>query len=96
MDRYVIVLIKQIHGDFAGYLTPRSLGGATRGARGSDLQNSRLARPVFATCSWRIPNLPSFPSTRPGRMVAILFSDFQTRHQIETGVFKGERVSPTR
>jgi len=31
-----------------------------------------------AACPWRIPNLPSFPSTRPGRIVAILrFSDLQ-------------------
>jgi hypothetical protein len=31
-------------------------------------------------CSWRIPNLPSFRSTRPGRIVAILrFPDFQTQ-----------------
>jgi hypothetical protein len=50
------------------------------------------------TCSWRIPNLPSFPSTRPGRIVAILrFSDFSNAAiQFKPSYLKANVFSLTR
>jgi hypothetical protein len=41
--------------------------------------------------------LPSFPSTRLGRLSQSFdFPIFNRGNQIQTGPFKGERVSPTR
>jgi hypothetical protein len=47
-------------------------------------------------CPWRMPNLPSFPSTRPGRIVAILrFSDLQTRQPNSNRVIHGCWPAPS-
>jgi hypothetical protein len=44
---------------------------------------------------WRIPNLSSFPSTRPGRIVAILrFSDLQTRQPNSNRAIQRVTCSP--
>jgi hypothetical protein len=51
----------------------------------------------YLTSPWRIQNLSSFPSTQRGRIVAISrFSDLKRGNQIQTGLFKWNRLSVLR